>query len=194
MRIAASMFHCSIPFILTRSHEHMPQPLHIHLKWEGVETIKAIEPVLGQPCLIELALAANYHHAIFCQLHPDAPPGPLEVLQEQGGGELLATLGGVEGLQPLAQLADAVTQAKGTVKIGQPAVVTIEIPGEAVSAAHCSRPSAHDRRPRRHASGESAKVSRTLQDARTRSCACPSSTNSKTSCCTTPARPSPTTT
>src|SRR3569833_2159143 len=136
MRIAASMFHCSIPFIITRSHEHMPQQLHIHLKREGVETNKAIAPVLGHPSLIELTLAANYHHAIFCQLLPVAPPGSLEVLHDQGGGELLAKLGGVEGLQPLAQLADAVAQAKGTVKIGQPAVVTIEIPGEAVSAGH----------------------------------------------------------
>lgn len=104
------------------------QALQIRLNWEGVETIKAVAPLLARPCCIELTLAANYHHAIYRQFHPDAPPAQLEVLQEQGGGELLAKFAAIEGLQALAQLADAVTEANGTVKIGQPALVTIEIP------------------------------------------------------------------
>lgn len=104
------------------------QALHIRLNWDGVETIKAIEPLLAQPCCIELSLAANYHHAIYRQFHPNAPPAQLEVLQEEGGGELLAKFAAIEGLQALAQLADPVTKANGTVTIGQPALVTIEIP------------------------------------------------------------------
>lgn len=104
------------------------QALHIRLNWDGVETIKAIAPLLAQPCCIELSLAANYHHAIYRQFHPGAPPAQLEVLQEQGGGELLTKFAAIEGLQALAQLADPVSEANGTVTIGQPALVTIEIP------------------------------------------------------------------
>lgn len=106
----------------------MTQPFAVHLNWEGAETIATIASVLHQPCHIELNLAANYHHAIFRHLHPDAPPAQLEALDEQGGAELLAKLAEIEGLQPLARLRDAVAESKGLVRISAPAMVIIDIP------------------------------------------------------------------
>ena len=106
----------------------MTQPLQIRLNWEGSETIKAIAPVLRQPCLIELTLAANYYNAIYQQFHPDAPPAETRPLDEQGGGELLETLAGIKGLEALGDLSDAVNQARGRVTITRPVIVTIEIP------------------------------------------------------------------
>lgn len=84
--------------------------------------------MLHQPCRIGLNLAANYHHAIFRHLHPAAPAGQFEVLDEQGGAELLAKLAEIEGLQALAELRDAVAESKGSVRITGPAMVIIEIP------------------------------------------------------------------
>lgn len=106
----------------------MTQPLAIHLNWEGAETISAVNPVLHQPCHIELNLAANYHHAIFRHLHPDAPAGQLEALDEQGGAELLAKLAEIDGLQPFSRLRDAVAESEGSVRISAPAMVIIDIP------------------------------------------------------------------
>src|SRR3569833_783684 len=106
----------------------MTQALKIRLTWEGTETINAIEAALGQPCSIELTLAANYHHALFRQFHSDAPPGQLEILDEKGGGELLSRFAAIEGLQALADLSGKVSAANGTVTVTRPALVTIEIP------------------------------------------------------------------
>lgn len=106
----------------------MTQPLQIRLNWEGSETIKTLEPILQQPCHIELVLASNYFHTICRQLHPDAPPGQTETLQEQGGGELLTKLAGIESLQLLGELAEPVAKAKGIVTITRPALITIEVP------------------------------------------------------------------
>ena len=106
----------------------MTQSLLFRLSWEGIETINAIEAALGQPCSIELTLAANYHHALLRQFHPDAPPGQLEILDEKGGGELLSRFAAIEGLQALADLSGKVSAANGTVTVTRPALVTIEIP------------------------------------------------------------------
>ncbi len=110
----------------------MAQELLIRLNWEGSETIEAIRPVLRQPCRIELTLAANYHHAIFRHLHPTAPAGQSELLDEQGGAELLAKLAEIEGLQVIAQLRDAVAKSKGKVRVTGPALVIIEIPAQSI--------------------------------------------------------------
>jgi protein-L-isoaspartate(D-aspartate) O-methyltransferase len=112
----------------------MTQPLIVRLNWEGDETIRAIAPVLSHPCHIELHLAANYHHAIYRHFNPAAPPGGLEVLDEQGGAELLDRLAEIEGLRALAQLKVAVAESHGLIHVTDPAVVIIDIAGPAQDA------------------------------------------------------------
>ena len=106
----------------------MTKALLIRLAWEGTGAITAIEAALGQPSSIELTMAANYHHAFFRQYQPDAPPGELEIVDENGGGELLSRFAASEGLQALADLSGKVSAANGTVTVTRPALVTIEIP------------------------------------------------------------------
>jgi hypothetical protein len=111
----------------------MTQEFLIRLNWEGSETIEAIKPMLHQPCRIEVTLAANYHHALFRHFHPAAPAAQFEVLDEQGGAELLTTLAEIEGLQLFAELGDAVVKSQATVHVTGPAMVIIEVPRRRIS-------------------------------------------------------------
>jgi len=72
--------------------------------WRGEESIAAIEEALRGCGRAEVRLPAEYHHALWRGLGKAAPGSP-ELLDVEGGRDLLARIARIEGLAGLGQLA-----------------------------------------------------------------------------------------
>ncbi len=102
------------------------QPL-VSLTWHGHETVAAIPEMLEVTERIEVMLPADYNHALFRALNPDASTADLEQLDVRGGPELLTEMARVNGLQELEMLIDALHAARAQVQIVSPPMLVIEV-------------------------------------------------------------------
>lgn len=96
------------------------------LQWRGEETVTSVRDALARHADVELQLPAEFHHAVYTRLSPDAPAAHGQRLDRSGGAELLAQVAGIAGLSALATLEDAVYRAPARVRILSP-VPTIQI-------------------------------------------------------------------
>lgn len=102
------------------------EPL-IRLTWNGAATTAAIPDLLDLAEQIEITLPANYNHALFRALNPDAPVSALEDLDTRAGPELLADIATVRGPENLAVLTDALIDAQATLHLVSPPTLLIDI-------------------------------------------------------------------
>lgn len=81
------------------------------IRWSGDVTVSQAVACLERGVEFQLELPPSVHHALFTRLVPNPPPGCSELIDVQGGSELvdsIATVAGLEGLRNLvAPLADA---------------------------------------------------------------------------------------
>jgi hypothetical protein len=103
------------------------EPL-IRLTWRGHETIALIPRLLDQTEQVEIALPADYNHALFHALNPDAPPSAPEDIDASGGPELLADIARIRGLEELATLTGVLSKVQASVRLVSPPTLVIDIP------------------------------------------------------------------
>jgi hypothetical protein len=103
------------------------EPL-IRLTWRGRETVAILPRLLDQTEQIEIALPADYNHALFHALHPDAPPSAPEDIDSSGGPELLADIARIHGLEELGTLTAALNRVQAGVRLISPPTLLIDIP------------------------------------------------------------------
>lgn len=99
----------------------MVQPHTVRLRWEGAKTAQAIDETLRSGDDVEVELPADFHHALFEHVYPDAQPGALEDVDVSGGAELLERIAGLRGLAALADAAAAVIATAAEVYVQSPA-------------------------------------------------------------------------
>lgn len=98
------------------------------LLWHGPETVKKVRALLDQSARIEIELPTNYNHVLFRTLHPNALQAELETMDTLAGPELLAYVATISGLEELAALTEALSEAQATVQIVSPPKVIITLP------------------------------------------------------------------
>lgn len=74
------------------------------IRWSGDATISQAVGCLESGIEFQLDLPPNVHHALFSRLYPDAPAGQPELLEVEGGSELIESIATVAGLEVLHQL------------------------------------------------------------------------------------------
>jgi len=99
------------------------------LLWPGTETASRAKALLEQKQSVNLQLAANYHHAILDHLNPKTSPGYGEIRNVEGGPELLSRIAEIRGLEEFSDLVKPARQANASVRLEDPALVIISIPG-----------------------------------------------------------------
>jgi hypothetical protein len=103
------------------------EPL-IRLTWRGRETVQLIPALLDQAEQIEIALPANYNHALFRALNPEAPPSALEELDASAGADLLNDIATIHGLEELATLTPTLSGVGARVRLVSPPTLVISMP------------------------------------------------------------------
>lgn len=95
------------------------EPL-IKLTWHGDATVESISALLDQVDRIQIALPAEYNHALFRTLHPNAPDAAVESIDINAGPELLDAVAKLSGLESLANLTTVLTRAQASVTLRSP--------------------------------------------------------------------------
>lgn len=95
--------------------------------WRGRETVDAVLASLTPPARIEIVLPANYNHAVFVQLHPEADVAQPEELDLEGDGTLLREIARVRGLEDLADLVGPLSTLNAVVGILSPPRILITL-------------------------------------------------------------------
>jgi hypothetical protein len=85
-------------------------------------------PLLMHARQIEIALPADYNHALFRALNPGAPPAIVENTDVSGGAELLEPIAAVHGLEALAPLARALRASHASLHVVSPPKLVITVP------------------------------------------------------------------
>jgi hypothetical protein len=98
------------------------------LTWNERETIAAVASLLEQAEKIEITLPADYNHALFRTLNPEAPDSALEELDVRSGPGLLTDIAGVRGLERLAALTGILEDAHASVQLLSPPTLVIHVP------------------------------------------------------------------
>lgn len=106
------------------------EPAATRIQWNTPDAVEQAETALRKGAPVEITLPADFHHALFTHVHPDAGPGDPEHIDENGGGELIRRIAEVRRLQPLARLAEAAEAARARVRVQSPAPRIIILPGE----------------------------------------------------------------
>jgi len=109
------------------------QPM-IRLPWRGRDTVAAMPDLLTSAHRIEIALPADVNHALFRILYPDAAESDLEKVNINAGPELLSTLSRIAGLEPLADLAEALRGEDISVAVRSPPTLSITLATDASPA------------------------------------------------------------
>ena len=99
------------------------------LVWQGDDTIAAVRKLLTTAQRIEITLPANYNHALFTALHPDAASAAAETIDSQAGPELLQQIAQVRGLEPMSTLADILRPLGARVHLLSPPLLVIDNSG-----------------------------------------------------------------
>ena len=105
----------------------MTEMTRIELEWRGKETIDAVRAYLGPSTQIDISLPANYNHALFAHLMPDAPKGQMESLDVEGDESLLAEVAKVKGLEDFATLIETLSGKSAQIKVQTPPRIVISI-------------------------------------------------------------------
>lgn len=100
------------------------EPL-IKLTWHGEATVESIPALLDQADRIQIVLPAEYNHALFRTLHPDAPDAALESIDIDAGPEILDAVAKVNGLEALANLTTILDRAQASVTLQSPPTLII---------------------------------------------------------------------
>jgi len=74
------------------------------IRWSGDATVSQVVGCLENGIEFQLDLPPNVHHALFSRLCPDVPAGQPELLNVEGGSELIESIATVAGLEALHQL------------------------------------------------------------------------------------------
>jgi hypothetical protein len=100
----------------------------MRLDWSGRDTLVAGRAALARGLPVEIHLPANYHHALFARIHPEAAPAGAETLDVQGGPELLAKIAEIDGLQEFGLLFTPASETQARVHIRSPSPTVIVAP------------------------------------------------------------------
>lgn len=93
----------------------------VNLSLSGQETIdKATEAILQERTEVHISLPADYHHALFKQLYPDAIPTQPELIDVSGGSDILDQISTVPGLQLFQSLSVPVSRTGYRVSLHSP--------------------------------------------------------------------------
>lgn len=109
----------------------------VTLLWEGGPSLDAARRAMEGGERIEITLPQGVHHALFRHLHPDAPRGAPEIIDEDDGAHMLLRIATVAGLEELSQLARGVQQSRYRVHLASPdplLVLTPKAPRELADA------------------------------------------------------------
>lgn len=102
------------------------------LLWRDRQSTREAREALAEFGRVELDLPPSFHHALFAHLQPRAEAGHRpEVLDLEGDAELLRRIANIQGLEEMAEMAELVTEALGTVLVRSPSpTVIIVLPEE----------------------------------------------------------------
>jgi hypothetical protein len=100
------------------------------MNWEGRQSVAEIIELTATARLIEVQLAPSYNHALFRHFNPDAQPGAVEELDEQGDTGLLRSIADINGLEDFAALAEPLAEAGASVQVASPPTVIIDLGSE----------------------------------------------------------------
>lgn len=95
--------------------------------WRGRETVDGVLASLTPPARIEIVLPANYNHALFVQLHPEADAAQPEELNLEGDVTLLREIARVRGLEALADLVGPLSTLNAVVAVLSPPRILITL-------------------------------------------------------------------
>lgn len=90
------------------------------IQWNDPEAAAHAAGVVRQGQAVELDLPADFHHALFRHLHPGDGAGS-ELVDRDGGAELLREVATIRALRELEELAAAAAETKARVQIQSPA-------------------------------------------------------------------------
>lgn len=95
------------------------EPTVVAMRWEGAQSVKAARSAIASGSLVEIELPLEDHYALYRHLHPESRRAA-EDLDVSGGGELLASIATVAGLDELDKLHAAVQRAHYRVRVTSP--------------------------------------------------------------------------
>lgn len=101
----------------------------VNLRWHGPATVDVARAAVHDHRDVELQLPAGFHHAMLVHFQIGAAPGRGEMLDVQGGPELLRQAADIHGLDALGALHDPVRREHAHVRIVSPSpkiVITAE--------------------------------------------------------------------
>lgn len=101
----------------------------VNLMWHGRATVDVARAAVSDHRDVELQLPAGFHHAMLVRFHAGVMPGRSDMLDVEGGPELLAQAAHIHGLDALGELQDPVVREHARVRIVSPSpkiVITAE--------------------------------------------------------------------
>lgn len=102
----------------------------VSLSWNAA-CLEAAREVLRRGSRVDIALPLETHHALYRHVNPDAPPGPHEDIDAEGGEDLLQRIATVAGLEELADLVPALRRHRYRVELSGPDPLLSLLPPEA---------------------------------------------------------------
>lgn len=92
----------------------------IPVTWKGQESIQFILKRLRKNGSVLLHFPEDYHHTLFVQMYPEAPPGQIETVDIESGVDLLARISEIKSLEHVAGLVEPLQAMGCTVKLTSP--------------------------------------------------------------------------
>lgn len=90
------------------------------IRWSGDAAVSQVVECLESGIEFQLELPPNVHHALFSRLRPDAAPGQPELLDIEGGSELIESIASVASLEALNQLDEPLAAAGAHLSVVSP--------------------------------------------------------------------------
>ena len=101
------------------------------LMWRGHLTAELARAALERREPVLIHLPAEYHHALFVKLRPEAPRGTPEEIDVRDSPRLLTTIASIHGLEEFAALVEPAERAGASLMIRSPAPEISLLPAEA---------------------------------------------------------------
>lgn len=92
----------------------------VRMAWRGKQSADEAALALARAQVVELELSPDLHHALFGKLCPAASAGAAGRIDMSGGPELLRSAAEIRSLEPLAALAEAVSEFGAEVRLISP--------------------------------------------------------------------------
>jgi hypothetical protein len=100
----------------------------IQLIWGGRETSVDVLDAMQRGAEVEITLPANVHHTLYQRLYPDAARSAPEIVDLDGGTELIETLASIAGLEAMADLTRPLASYGYMVQLRSPGTLLSLIP------------------------------------------------------------------